>query len=296
MSEAEPAERFRRIGVVGYPRDEELSEVLRRLAELTARYDAELYLVPELRTIVEGAGVFDADDVDLLVTLGGDGTLLSGARTVADSDIPVLGVNLGHLGFLTSVSSTDLDAAFESLMRGDYWLDRRFMLDVHVLRTTGEERSAFVALNDAVLHKGGLARMIRIALFIGDAEEIGTYSADGIILSTPTGSTAYSLSAGGPIVEPTVDCIVATPISPHTLAVRPLVLPGTSVLTIEVRSPGAELILTVDGQDGARLESGERLQIRRSDTAVPLVRFEDQTFFATLRNKLHWIERGERVR
>lgn len=290
------ARTFRRVGIVGHPSYAQLGDVLPRLLELGDRLGLELRPDPELSGSFGGRPPFEPDSIDLLVTLGGDGTLLSGARLVAPYGTPVLGVNLGHLGFLTSIAAGDIEDAFDRLVGGDYWLDERFTLEVEV-RGNGGDVSSFLALNDAVLHKGGLARMIRLALYVGEGrEEIGTYSADGIIIATPTGSTAYSLSAGGPIVEPSVDCLVATPICPHTLAVRPLVLPASAVLSIEVTTPGAELILTVDGQDGAHLEPGEELVLRRGSAAVPLVRFSEQTFFSTLRNKLHWIERGERVR
>lgn len=291
-----PDRAFERVGLVGHPKYARLDSILPRIMDLGRRLGLEMVPDAELAPLMDGAEPFDPAEIDLLVTLGGDGTLLSGARMVAANHTPVLGVNLGHLGFLTSVGATDMESALERLVEGDYWLDERFTLDVEVRHRSGET-TRLLALNDAVLHKGGLARMIRLALFVGEErEEIGTYSADGIIVSTPTGSTAYSLSAGGPVVEPSVDCVLATPICPHTLAVRPLVLPSSSILTIEVGQPGAELILTVDGQDGAHLEPGDELGLRRGAATVPLVRYGEQTYFSTLRNKLHWIERGERVR
>src|SRR5690606_2527592 len=151
--------------------------------------------------------------IDLLITLGGDGTLLRGARSVAPHRIPVLGVNLGYLGFLTSTAPSELAAALDRVLAGAYWLDRRFTLEARVLRDGNPVGPSYVALNDAVLHKGGFARVVRLAVYVGqERAEVGSYSADGVIISTPTGSTAYSLSAGGPIVVPSVDCILATPI------------------------------------------------------------------------------------
>lgn len=288
---------LRRIGIFGNPRHGELSRAVERVREAAERHGMELV---ESATLLDGAddAGFDRSAIDLLVTLGGDGTLLSGARMVAGADIPILGVNLGHLGFLTSVVEDQLADALDRVAAGDYRLDQRFTLEARVREADGSEGPAFFALNDAVLHKGGLARMLRIAMHIGEDPpvEVGTYSADGIILSTPTGSTAYSLSAGGPIVVPSVDCLVATPICPHTLAVRPLVFDAASVLMISVSSPGAEVILTIDGQDGARLEQGQVLVVRRGSAAVSLVRFAGQSFFSTLREKLHWVERGDRRR
>ncbi|MGH7444647.1 MAG: NAD(+)/NADH kinase, partial [Longimicrobiales bacterium] len=244
---------------------------------------------PELLDRLPGAADFVPDDVDLLVTLGGDGTLLRGARLVAARHVPVLGVNLGYLGFLTSIAPQELETALPRVFAGDYWLDERFTLDARVVNGSGVPGPSYLALNDAVLHKGGFARVIRLAVHVGpDRQEVATYTADGIILSTPTGSTAYSLSAAGPVVHPAVDCILATPICPHTLVLRPLVLPATVEITVEVLSPTEELILTVDGQDGAELHPSDRLVVRRGDAVVPLVRFASQSFFTTLRRKLHW--------
>ena len=288
---------IRRIGVVGAPRRDSLALALERLRKAAERHGFELVGDTILLDGNE-PDTIDAGAIDLLVTLGGDGTLLSGARMVAAADVPVLGVNLGHLGFLTSVAEDHLVSALDRIAAGDYAIDRRFTLEARVRSAAGTEGPAFLALNDAVLHKGGLARMLRLDVHVGDEDPVavGTFSADGIILSTPTGSTAYSLSAGGPIVVPSVDCIIATPICPHTLAVRPLVFDANSVITLRARAPEPQVILTVDGQDGATLKEGEALVIRRGAASISLIRFSDQSFFATLREKLHWVERGERKR
>jgi NAD+ kinase len=227
------------------------------------------------------------DHLDLLVTLGGDGTLLRGARLVAPYGTPVLGINLGHLGFLTSFAPHEMDAAFPHLVAGDVRIEERMVLAARAETADGATRGEYLALNDAVLHKGGFARVIRIGVR-ADGQVVGTYRADGIILSTPTGSTAYSLSAGGPIVSPTLDCIIATPICPHTLAVRPLVLPAEEHITVEILDTSEELILTIDGQEGAALAPGDRLVVRRADVPLCLVRLPGQTFFDTLRRKLRW--------
>ncbi len=181
------------------------------------------------------------------------------------------------------------------MVRGEYELDERMALAIRFARADGEDGGEHLALNDAVLHKGGAARVIRL-LVRASGEEVATYSADGIILSTPTGSTAYSLSAGGPIVSPTVHCIVATPICPHTLSVRPLVLPADETVTVEVLSPTEELILTIDGQEHERLLPGAVIVVSRAPNPVRLVRFPGQTFFSTLRRKLNWGDLEERSR
>ncbi len=280
---------YRRIGIVGQRRYTNLPTALDTLARIGEDAGLELFADAELRELLPSAGTFEPDKVDLLLTFGGDGTLLQGARMVAPYHTPVLGVNMGHLGFLTSVYADDLEDALHKVLAGDIWLDSRFTLEAQVRTADGTEEAPYIALNDAVLHKGGFARVVRLAIYIGEElEEVGTYSADGIIVSTPTGSTAYSMSAGGAIVVPSMECILATPICPHTLAVRPLVLPADSQVVIEVREPGEELVLTIDGQEGEPLNHGDQLFVRRGGATVPLVRFEGQSFFSTLRHKLNW--------
>jgi NAD+ kinase len=271
---------FERLGVVGQSRYAAYPQTLRTLQDFAERNALELIDEADL----------DPTNIDLLITLGGDGTLLRGGRLVAGRDVPVLGVNLGFLGFLTAVAPDELEPALTRVMANEHWLDVRFTLEARVLDRHGNGgNEPYVALNDAVLHKGGFARVIRIAVYVGeDQEEIGTYSADGIIISTPTGSTAYSLSANGPIVVPSVDCILATPICPHSLVIRPLVLPSTKDIRVEVLSDSTDLMLTVDGQDGEPLKTGSTLLVRKGQATVPLVRFHGDSFFSTMRRKLHW--------
>ena len=288
---------FQRIGVIGHARYPAFQPTLQALAGFARAHRLELFTDRELMGFLPEAGDLIAEDIDLLITLGGDGTLLRGARLVAREHKPILGVNLGYLGFLTSIAPAELESGLQQLLAGDYWIDKRFTLEARVLNRTGLAGPAYIALNDAVLHKGGVARVIRLAVFIGEnREEIGSYSADGIIVATPTGSTAYSLSANGAIVVPTVDCILATPICPHSLVIRPLVLPADETITLEVRPPASELMLTVDGQDGEPVKAGDCVVIRRGAPTVSLVRFPGQSFFATLRRKLHWGLEHERTR
>jgi len=284
--------------VVGHPRYAEFVEALARLVSLAGREGAELFFEDQLLEEESGAGALTPEVVpslELLLTLGGDGTLLRGARVVAHGRTPVLGINLGHLGFLTSAAPEEMERALGMWFAGEYELDERMALAIRFSRAEGDEGGEYLALNDAVLHKGGAARVIRL-LVRASGEEVGTYSADGIILSTPTGSTAYSLSAGGPIVSPSVHCIIATPICPHTLGVRPLVLPADETVTVEVLSPTEELILTIDGQEHERLLPGARITVSRAPNPVRLVRFPGQTFFSTLRRKLNWGDLEERGR
>jgi NAD+ kinase len=280
---------FRRIGVAGHTRHAEMRAIIADLQRIAERHGAEILVEEQLLPHAPGAPLLRAEQLDLLITLGGDGTLLRGARMIQGRSTPLLGINLGRLGFLTSVSLAEMEDAAQRLFAGEYWLDSRSTLDVRVAGADGTPGETFCALNDAVLHKGGFARVIRLAVHVGpDRQEVGTYTADGIILATPTGSTAYSLSASGPIVVPTLDCIIATPICPHTLVVRPLVLPMDTEITVTPLSGIDEVILTVDGQDGAELRPGDQMIVRRSDSCVSLIRFAGQSFFTTLRHKLHW--------
>lgn len=291
-----PHARPRRVGVVGHSNYAILRETLARIQAFAGREGVSLLFEPALRDDVGDGEVLTPErcgELDLLLTLGGDGTLLRGARMVVTAGVPVLGINLGHLGFLTSAPRDEVEAALSSWLAGDYELDERMVLAVHAEGEDGGAGKTHLALNDAVLHKGGAARVIRLSMRAMH-DVVGSYSADGIILSTPTGSTAYSLSAGGPIVSPTVDCIIATPICPHTLGVRPLVLPADETVTIEVLSPTEELILTIDGQEHERLVPGQKVVARRGEQPVRLVRFPGQSFFQTLRRKLKWGDLVER--
>ncbi len=222
--------------------------------------------------------------IDCLVVLGGDGTLLSTARMFAPSPVPLLGVNLGKLGFLTEIEIPDLFEGLERLINGQYNIDERMMLSTKLVRD-GAPLEEFNSLNDTVLTKGVLARMITISVYVDDTY-IDTYLADGIILSTPTGSTAYSLSAGGPIVSPNVNAVILTPICPHTLYARSIVLPEDGVVRIVVEGEHSETMLTIDGQYGYTLQPGDEIIVKKSDFVTRLVRLSGRNFYDVLHKKL----------
>lgn len=277
-----------RLGVIGHQGYDELPEILRTLFRLAPTLAIEAFLEQGLHDVAgKGARLEEPSQLDGLVTLGGDGTLLRGARLLDGRDIPILGVNLGRLGFLTSCQSEDFEAALRNLASGDYVAQPRMALSARVIDQAGQARKQWRALNDFVLHKGGFARVVRLNVFVDD-ESIGTYAADGIVISTPTGSTAYSLSAGGPVVVPTLESIVLTPISPHTLAIRSLVIPADAEVTVEANESPTELLVTVDGQVGTSFVKGEKLKIRKADSPVRIVRFPGATFFERMRVKLGW--------
>jgi NAD+ kinase len=226
-----------------------------------------------------------ARTAQLVVVLGGDGTLLAIARRVGP-DVPILGVNLGELGFLTEVAEDEAMAMLARVTAGRFELDRRMTLAARLVRG-GRRRGRYRALNDVVITNGARARVVEFAVAV-DALPLTTYRADGVIVATPTGSTAYSLSAGGPIVEPTVQVLLLSPISPHTLSNRPMVLRPNAVVGITVGRQEQDALLTIDGQEVVALEAGDEIEVRRGRADVALVRSPDRTYYDVLRSKLGW--------
>lgn len=363
--------------------DEAVADACRSVAKVAAEFGATVTVEPSLARIVgsDGVGVQAAADraeangaadvaaptdvaaADLLISLGGDGTLLRAARSVLEGGgpapganpsgprtapgpqrsvrgpelgapspqrdapapdagapspepVPILGINLGNLGFLASVAAAAVESGLRRVLRGEYRIEKRRTLEAEVRPAHGAppaeheragraaarapERPAadrappvqrFTALNDVVVHKAGAARVTRLDLWVGEEggrQEIGSFSGDGVILATPTGSTAYSLSAGGPIVVPELNCLLVTPILPHTLAVRPLVVPGDEEITVTILDRGEPLHLTVDGREGTELRATDEVVVRMGRSQLPLVRLPGHSFFATLRRKLNW--------
>ena len=266
-------------------------DVLRRLAQRIERLGAAV--LPD-RTSARALGREDglgrdeaADRADLVISVGGDGTLLSTARAVGERETPILGVNLGRLGFLTETTCAELDGVLAAIFEGRAAVVERRLL---AARRDGDETDPpWTALNDVTFSKKDLARLFSLSLFV-DGEWVADYRADGLIIATPTGSTAYNLAAGGPIVTPEVDCLLATPICPHSLSQRPLILPGQARLTIAIADDDAarDVQITVDGQVGIGLERGEKVFIERARHRVRLIRPAGRTFFTTLRDKLGW--------
>jgi len=279
----------RTVGLVVKRNRAEAEALARDVVTRLRAHGVEILVEPALGG-VEGTRSVDKQAMvaraDLVVALGGDGTLLSVARLVGTRELRVLGVNLGGLGFLTEVSTDDALAAIDRVFAGEYRLDARTTLAVRV-RRGGAIVAASQVLNDAVINKSALARIIDLRASV-DGKYLCVYKADGLIVATPTGSTAYSLSAGGPVVHPAVGVTVLSPICPHTLAQRPLVVPETALVEVELHAPDQEVVLTLDGQEGIALRDGDVVEIAKSPHTVALVRTGGEGFLSVLREKLHW--------
>jgi NAD+ kinase len=283
-----------RIAIVCKPQKDELARLLPELiAWLRARgyeplLDEEAGKYTADATVVERAKM-PAYAPGLVIVLGGDGTLLSVARIFAATGTPILSVNLGYLGFLTEVRLAELYATLDGWCNDCYQVDERAMLHAELWRG-GVEHSSFEALNDVVVSKGDIARMGEFAVEL-DGKTVAVFRADGVIVSTPTGSTAYTLAANGPILTPNVDAMVVTPICPHLLTLRPIVVRGDASLNVRVVGVPNTALLTVDGQQAVELLRGDEVRCRRSLHTVKLVRLSEGSFFEALRSKLSWGER-----
>jgi len=286
---------IRTVGIIARPRREDISRVVPPLIAWLHEHGAKVVCDTETGECIGAlAGeTLRREDLpghaDLLIVLGGDGTLLSAARQAAPRKVPILAVNLGGLGFLTTVSNDELYLILEEIFSGKHRISERVMLQAEIVRAGSVVRRQ-IALNDAVLNKAALARIMDLELRV-NGEYVTTYKADGLIVSTPTGSTAYSLAAGGPIVYPIVEAFVIAPICPHTLTNRPLVVPDSVKIEIEFRSEDDAVFLTLDGQVGIELARGDQVQISKAPDKLRLVRPAKKTYFEILRSKLKWGER-----
>ena len=288
-----PAAPFRTIGIFSRPRRADISDIVRPLLEwLSKRGIRGLYDTETAESLRDEKGGQTrealARECDLILVLGGDGTLIAAAREVSPREIPILPINLGSLGFLTSFTIEELYTALEETLAGHLPASERVMLTATLLRGEQVVESQRV-LNEAVITKGALARMIEVELSI-DEDFVCRYRADGLIVATPTGSTAYSMSAGGPIVHPAVESIIVTPICPHTLTDRPLVVGDRRNVEMRLRGPAESVYLTLDGQKGVLMESEDRVSIARANERLKLIQPKRKSYYEILRNKLKWGE------
>ena len=285
---------IRTVGIISKPRPEEVERVVPQLLERLAAFNLEVFYDSQTAACLPPDGRERPREqlpalVDLLIVLGGDGTLLAAARLLGEHTVPILPVNLGGLGFLTSVTLDELYPILQQVIEGKHRISERVLLQAEVIRD-GKVVAQQRALNDAVLNKGPLARMVDLNLQI-DGSYVCSYKADGLIISTPTGSTAYSMAAGGPIIYPTVEAFLITPICSHTLTNRPLVVPNTNRIELDFESREEAVFLTLDGQVGVDLKRGDLVVISKVPNKLRLVRPARKTYFEILRSKLKWEER-----
>lgn len=283
------------VGIVVKPNNDEAWQTACALAEWLQEHDIALIGKPYCETEsyegrtpeIDGAERENfQSEADLIVVLGGDGTMISTARLVGDGDALVLGINYGSLGYLTEFRIEEMFPALEAIFAGEYEIERRVMLSVEHWRDDRLQAKGRV-LNDVVINKAALARIIEIDVTLNNLF-VNSFRADGLIVSTPTGSTAYNLSAGGPIVYPSMNAIVMTPICPFTLTNRPIVVPDDAEIELRLRKENEGVVLTLDGQIGYALEANDRVLIRKSRTAFNLIQPPNRNYFDVLRNKLQW--------
>jgi NAD+ kinase len=281
------------IAIVSKPGKPELGPILQQILTWFDQHEYTVVIDRETAAYVNGREVVERQNItsrhlDYVLVLGGDGTLLSAARVVAKAGVPILGVNLGTLGFLTEVPLSDLYPALEAVHQNQVELDHRALVHCELMR--GENCiGRYDALNDVIVNKVSIARLASLDLFI-DQSFVSNYKADGMIVSTPTGSTAYSLAAGGPILMPSVDAFAVTPVSPHSLTHRPLVVRDSSEIVVAIRMENEAAFLSIDGQVGMPLQDGDRVVCRKSEHSVKLLRIS-KSFFDVLRTKLKWGQR-----
>jgi len=285
------------IGIIAKNNIEEPFEITKKLSNWLKERGVEVYVEKELGKKIRHPNSIDRREipklVDVILVFGGDGTFLGVAREACKYGTPILGINLGGLGFLTEVTIDELYPMMERIIDGDYEVEDRQML-ITSIRRGKKNIGTYEVLNDVVINKGALARIIDLAIYIEDSH-VTTYKADGIILATPTGSTAYSLSAGGPIVHPGIPVTIITPICPHTLTNRPLVVSSKMKVEIKVTTQEPDTYLTLDGQIGVRLKTGDLIEVKRTDTSVKLIKSPFRDFFSILKTKLMWGERYGKI-
>jgi NAD+ kinase len=282
---------IKKVGIIANEEKDNCLEVTKKLINCLWENNVDVFISKNIAILLKDTGKINLlttpyKDLDMIFSLGGDGTLLRAARIASPHGIPICGVNLGGLGFLTQISVPELEYCFKNILESNYQLEERMMLSGDITRK-GEKNSKFYGLNDIVIAKKLFARLINLETFINE-EYVIQYAADGLVVSTSTGSTAYSLSAGGPIVYPILKTMIITPICPHTLSARSLVIHHSDIIKIIVRSKSQDVMLTVDGQEGFDLEENDVIVIKKSKYKTRLVTFPGKSFYAILRKKLKW--------
>lgn len=277
------------IGIIANPKKPKVEKIIEQMILWAKKNEIDCYLSEELKDLVGKKGKLLPlsslpDKSEVLISLGGDGTMLKTARTVGKRGNPILGINLGSLGFITETTVDDLESTLNRLLNKEYKVEKRMVLKAKI---DLKGQPYIFALNDVVVDKGGVARLIQMHLYDKD-EFVCSYSADGLIISTPTGSTAYSLASGGPIINPKTNAIIVAPICPHTLASRPIIFSENHDLKIVVECGHRDALLTIDGQIAKSLKSKTSVLVSKAEHTVNLVKFPESSFYSVLRKKLHW--------
>ncbi|MFO7982270.1 MAG: NAD(+)/NADH kinase [Desulfuromonadales bacterium] len=284
---------MKRIGIYAKQNHPDAARLADKVSQWLSEHGVEVYLEEDLARKTGNGEGFPAKSipamVNMIIVLGGDGTLISVARLIDDLKVPIFGVNLGSLGFLTEITTSEMMAVLEDVLRGDFTVSSRMMIDTSV-RRQGEEIARYNVLNDVVLNKGALARIVDMEAYVDDVY-LTTYKADGLIVSTPTGSTAYNLAAGGPIIHPELNCLVLSPICPHMLTNRPILVSEDAHIKIELKFEDEDVVLTADGQVGMPLEHRDVVVVRKAKSRTYLIDSPSKDYFQVLRTKLRWGER-----
>ena len=281
---------MKKIGIFCKPKAASGATVLKKLIPWLSDQHLKVFLDKETATLINKTSSHEKEEIskkaDLLIVLGGDGTLLGVARTAHPYNVPILAVNLGNLGFLTEVSLDQLYPVLENVLAGKFEVERRMLLNACIWRN-GKKVEDHNVLNDVVINKGVVARVINLKVFVND-QYMTSYRADGIVIATPTGSTAYSLSAGGPIIHPSMQTLVLSPICPFTLTNRSILIPDHSVIQVKLATEYKDVRITLDGQEGHGMEAKDILEIQKTKTTLKLIPGPDKNYYQTLRQKLHW--------
>ena len=290
-------EKAKKIGVFCKPKAPSATDILGRLIPWLRKQNYHIFLDTGTAAIINEASSYEKREIsqqaDLLIVLGGDGTLLSVARAAHPHNIPILAVNLGSLGFLAEISIDELYPTLENILAGKFEIENRMLLNACIWRN-GEKVEDHNVLNDVVINKGAVARVINLQVLV-NGQYMTSYRADGLIIATPTGSTAYSLSAGGPIIHPSMHTLVLSPICPFTLTNRSILIPDQSIIQVKLAAEYDDVRVTLDGQEGYDMRAGDILEIKKTKTSLQLIRGPNKNYYQILRDKLHWGSQSDEV-
>jgi NAD+ kinase len=290
-------EKAKKIGVFCKPKAPSATDILGRLIPWLHKQNYHIFLDTGTAAIINETSSYEKREIsqqaDLLIVLGGDGTLLSVAQAAHPYNIPILAVNLGSLGFLAEISIDELYPTLENILAGKFEIENRMLLNACIWRN-GEKVEDHNVLNDVVINKGAVARVINLQVLV-NGQYMTSYRADGLIIATPTGSTAYSLSAGGPIIHPSMHTLVLSPICPFTLTNRSILIPDQSIIQVKLAAEYDDVRVTLDGQEGYDMRAGDILKIKKTKTSLQLIRGPNKNYYQILRDKLHWGSQSDEV-